>query len=90
MKSTRFVLSVVLLSLSTLAFAQSDAQKSFDKMKTLAGAWQGSVTTDPPSAEMGNGSLVQVSMRVTSRETRWCTKCRQPERRTIPPRTTIP
>jgi hypothetical protein len=67
MKSSRFVLSVVLLSLSTVAFAQSDAQKSFDKMKTLAGAWQGSVTTTPPSAEMGNGSLVQVSMRVTSR-----------------------
>jgi len=30
MKSHRFVLSAVLLSLSSLAFAQSDAQKSFD------------------------------------------------------------
>ena len=48
MKSLRFVLSVVLLSLSTVAFAQSDAQKSFDKLKTLAGSWEGQVTTVPP------------------------------------------
>ena len=41
MKSLRFVLSVVLLSLSTVAFAQSDAQKSFDQLKTLAGSWEG-------------------------------------------------
>jgi len=39
MKSLRFMLSVVLMSLSTVAFAQSDAQKSFDKIKTLAGSW---------------------------------------------------
>ena len=72
MKSHRLVLIVVLLSLSTVAFAQSDAQKSdaqksFDQLKTLAGTWQGPVTTDPPQAEMGNGSVTQVSMRVTSR-----------------------
>jgi|SRR5450432_2279818 hypothetical protein len=72
MKTLGFMLSVVLLSLSTLAFAQSDApksdaQKSFDQLKTLAGSWQGPVTTDPPQPGMGNGSLTQVSMRVTSR-----------------------
>ncbi|HKF21231.1 MAG TPA: hypothetical protein VKE93_06655 [Candidatus Angelobacter sp.] len=73
------VLTVVLMSLSTEAVAQqdmhksadklvlSDAQKSFTQLKTLAGTWQGSVTTDPPQPEMGNGALIQVSLRVTSR-----------------------
>lgn len=65
MKSLRFVLSVVLLSLSTIAFAQSDAQKSFDKLKTLAGSWEGHVSTIPPSPEMEN-KHVQASLRVTS------------------------
>jgi hypothetical protein len=72
MKSRRFMLSVVLMSmsLSTVAFAQtdapkSDAQKSFDALKTLAGSWEGRVTTLPqePSIE---GKLMQVSLRVTS------------------------
>ena len=52
MKSLRFVLSVALMSLSILAFAQSDAhkssvapapseaQKSFTTMKSLAGEWE--------------------------------------------------
>jgi hypothetical protein len=66
MKSFRFiVLSVVLMSLSTVAFAQSDAQKSFDKLKTLAGSWEAHVTTVPQQAEM-EGTLMQVSFRVTS------------------------
>jgi hypothetical protein len=67
MKSLRFMPLVVLVSLSTVAFAQSDAQKSFETMKSLAGIWQGPVTTDPPQKEMGNGSRTQVSLRVTSR-----------------------
>src|SRR5216684_961594 len=71
MKSLRFLLLVVLISLSTVAFAQSaaptDAQKSFTQLKTLAGKWQASVTTDPPQPEMGNGAMAQVSLRVTSR-----------------------
>ena len=71
MKSLSFMLPVVLMSLSTMAFAQSaaptDAQRSFDKLKTLAGTWQASVTTDPPLHEMGNGATTQVSLRVTSR-----------------------
>ncbi|HLW83623.1 MAG TPA: hypothetical protein VKR60_00330 [Candidatus Sulfotelmatobacter sp.] len=65
MKSLRCVLSVVLISLSTVAFAQSDAQKSFDKLKTLAGSWEGRVTTFPPQAEMEDKAM-QVSLRVTS------------------------
>ena len=65
MKSLRFVLSVVLLSLATGAFAQnhdmpkpaaakSDAQISFDTIKTLAGTWEGSVTVDPPQPQMSD------------------------------------
>ena len=65
MKSVRFVFSVVLLSLSTLAFAQSDAQKSFDKLKTLAGSWEGNVTTIPQEADI-EGKMMQVSLRATS------------------------
>src|SRR5215472_16501487 len=67
MKSLRFTLSVVVMSLSTLVFAQSDAQKSFDKLKTLAGRWQGPVTVEPAQPEMGNGSMVEILLRVTSR-----------------------
>src|SRR5712691_5130443 len=70
MKSLRFMLSVVLMSLTTVAFAQSDAQKSdaqksFDKLKTLAGSWEGHLTTVPQQAEI-EGKLMQVSLRVTS------------------------
>jgi hypothetical protein len=67
MKSRNLILALFLLALSSAAFAQSDAQKSFDQMKSLAGSWQGVVTTDPPVAEMGNGAHTQVSFRVTSR-----------------------
>jgi hypothetical protein len=56
MRSLRFALSVALISLSTLAFAQSDAQKSFDKLKTLAGSWQGAY----------EGKPMQATLRVTS------------------------
>ena len=66
MKS-RIALSVLFVLIAATAFAQSDAQKSFDKLKTLAGNWQASVTTDPPQKEMGDGVMGQVSLRVTSR-----------------------
>jgi hypothetical protein len=66
MKSLRLMLFVVLLSLSTVALAQSDAQKSFDNMKTLAGSWEGHVTVLPPHPEMQDNKLMQVSLRVTS------------------------
>ena len=56
MKSARYLLYLLLLSLSTLTFAQSDAQKSFDKLKALAGSWQGSY----------EGKPMQATLRVTS------------------------
>ena len=57
--------AVVLISLSTLAFAQSDAQRSFDKMKSLAGSWEGTITTIPPTPE-ADGKHAQATLRVTS------------------------
>ena len=68
MKSPRFMLSMVVpMLLSTVAFAQSDAQKSFDKLKTLAGNWTGSATLNPPQPGMADGTPMQLSLRVTSR-----------------------
>jgi hypothetical protein len=74
MKSLGFVLAVAVLSLSTVAFAQmdaqktdaqmpdmpktdtptSEAQKSFDQLKTLAGTWEGHVTTFPQEPDIGD------------------------------------
>jgi len=64
MKSIGLACAVVMI-LSTLTFAQSDAQKSFDKMKTMAGTWEGHVKTTPPAPEM-EGRLMHVSLRTTS------------------------
>lgn len=76
MKSLALMLFVVLMSLSTVAFAQSDAQyasvapvpsaaqESFATMKTLAGEWEGVITVqEMPELVM----RVDVSLRVTSR-----------------------
>jgi len=71
MKSLSFMLSIALISLPPVSFAQSvaatDAQKAFTQLKTLAGTWRASVTTDPPQHEMGDGTMTEVSLRVTSR-----------------------
>jgi hypothetical protein len=72
MKS-RIALSTLLILIAVTAFAadtaatQSDAQKSFDALKNLAGSWEGPVTTVPPMAEMGDMTRTQVSLHVTSR-----------------------
>jgi hypothetical protein len=81
MKSLRFLLPIV-FGLSTMAVTQSDmsemskssadkpvpsdAQKSFDEMRALAGNWEGPVKVTPPMPEMGDTKL-HVTMRVTSR-----------------------
>jgi len=66
MKCFRLMLSAaVLMTLSTLAFAQSDAQKSFDQLKTLAGSWEGVLKTYPPAPE-ADGKHAQAILRVTS------------------------
>ena len=78
MKSLRMMLPIALISFSTVAFAQHDAnksadkappsaaEKSFDTLKTLAGNWQGRVTVVPPVPQMDNTPML-VSLRVTSR-----------------------
>jgi hypothetical protein len=65
MKSFRHALPMVLLALSAAALAQSDAQKSFDSLKTLAGSWQGVVTTTPKQDDV-DSKTGQVTLRVTS------------------------
>ena len=86
MKSLRFLIPVVLMALPAVAFAQSEthkmdapkaaaplseAQLSFGTMKSLAGEWEGPVTTDMSEAmkaQMGaDMKPLHVSMRVTSR-----------------------
>jgi hypothetical protein len=59
--------SGVLMAVSAAALGQSDGQKSFDQMKTLAGTWQGKVTTTPTEGMMKmQGMVLQVSLRTTS------------------------
>lgn len=88
MRTLRVVL-VMLMSLGSLGLAQteahkmdppkpaaapkSEAQLSFDLLKTLAGEWEGAVETDMPEAlkaQLGAGADMKplhVTMRVTSR-----------------------
>jgi hypothetical protein len=56
---------LLLIAISAAAFGQSDAQKSFDSLKTLAGSWQGVVTTSPKQADI-DGKIGQITLRVTS------------------------
>jgi hypothetical protein len=77
MKFLRCLLSVALLSLSTVAFAQhdmahatasappSEAQKSFSTIKSLAGEWEGVVTV--AEVPKMSGGKMHASLRVTSR-----------------------
>jgi hypothetical protein len=74
MKFVHLTLSVALSAFTLAAFAQSDAaqkspqsdaQKSFEKLKSLAGSWEGTLTTTPPSPEVQD-KHAQVTLRVTS------------------------
>ena len=78
MKSLSLMLSVVLMLLSTVAFAQhdaqksseapvpSEAQKSFTTLKSMAGEWEGPVTV-AEMPQMSGGKPMHLSLRVTSR-----------------------
>jgi len=57
MKSLCSILALTVVLAATVAFAQSDAQKSFDQLKTLVGTWEGKT----PDAK-----TVQVTFRETS------------------------
>ena len=65
MKTVRVVLQAVVLLLATVALAETDAQRSFEQLKTLAGSWEGPVTTVPPQPDL-QGKLTDVTLRVTS------------------------
>src|SRR5437867_7740179 len=80
MRYRHVLLSLALLLLSAVAFAQSDAHKmdtpktpapkseaqvSFDTIKALAGEWEGSV--DVKDVPQMSGVKLHLSMRVTSR-----------------------
>jgi hypothetical protein len=75
MNTVRLTLSILLITLSTAAFAQPDktkaapteAQKSFDTLKTLAGTWEGMVTLTPPQPQFHNEHPSKITLRVTSR-----------------------
>jgi hypothetical protein len=54
---TRFAVLLFTVLLASAALAQSDAQKSFDKRKTLVGSWQG---------KNADGKPVQISFRDTA------------------------
>lgn len=72
MKSLIFRLSVFLISVCTVAFAQSemrtsDAANAFEKLKALAGSWDGQVSTEPKQTDFGDNARILVTLRVTSR-----------------------
>jgi hypothetical protein len=78
MKPHRFVLTAILMSFSLAALAQhehasaptpaapSEAQKAFEVLKTLAGSWEGTLSSVPPMKEV-EGKRVKVMIRETSR-----------------------
>src|SRR5215467_14625877 len=65
MKAARLMLIFILMS--TAAFAQTDAQKSFDKLKALSGVWEGKVTTDLKVPTPLDNEPTHVTLRTTSR-----------------------
>jgi len=52
MKPLRVVVPLVLMMLCGSALAQSDAQRAFDKLKTLAGTWEGTFEGSPLTATL--------------------------------------
>lgn len=58
MKTLRVTTSILVVLTATLSFAASDAQQSFEQLKSLSGSWEG---------KAANGKPVQVAYRVTSR-----------------------
>jgi hypothetical protein len=70
MKRLPIALWFALMSLASLAFGESTAQKPFDTLKSLAGTWQGPITLSPAVAQTeGNApnlTNVTVTLRVTS------------------------
>ena len=49
MKLHRIAFALLVVFVTTCAVAQSDAQKSFDKLKSLAGTWEGKTPNGQPA-----------------------------------------
>ena len=86
MKSLRLALTMAsVMALCTIAFTtafaqsatqKSNAEMSFDKLKSLAGTWKGAISVDPPQTGMGGEGWV--SFRVTSRGNALVHEMKQP------------
>jgi hypothetical protein len=63
MKSIRLMLPVFLIALATVAFAQSDAQKSFDTLKALAGYLARPRDSQPSAIRVGRQARVGLAPR---------------------------
>jgi len=57
MRALRIAACLGMMLSANAVFGQSDAQKSFDQLKSLAGSWAGKTSTGDP---------VQISYRLTS------------------------
>ena len=57
MKALRIAVCILMMLSTAAVFAESDAQKSFNQLKSLTGSWEGKNSRDEP---------VQVSYRVTA------------------------
>lgn len=70
MKLLRVIATAVVVLSAALAMGQSDAQKSFERLMSLAGAWQGKTQ---------DGKPVKVSYRVTSNGSALLSEIAEPE-----------
>jgi hypothetical protein len=66
MRVSRVALLVVLMSMSAAVFGQSDTEKAFERLKGLAGTWEGTITTVPKFPGGIEGAKTTVTLRVTS------------------------
>ena len=58
MKSTRIAITLAILLAASSAFAQSDAVKIFDQLKSLNGTWEGKSPKDDPYNPKGDSFKV--------------------------------
>jgi hypothetical protein len=73
----RIAFSLLLVLMAAAAFAQTDSQKSFDQLKTLAGTWKGPATATPAQPDWDD-KPIYVSFRVTSRGNALVHEIKQP------------
>lgn len=64
MKTMSFAM-FLLTCLAAPAFAEPDEQAMFEKLKTLDGTWEGTITAEPPAPQI-QGKTANVSLRTMS------------------------